>query len=268
MGEARLALLIGVPGCGDAELFEDLPEEVIRQDVTRMRDVLLESGYQIEVLGIQPDERKTEQPIEGEASRSRCISTIRDISGRVPEGGTLLIYFSGHGLRLGSRDYLVPADAGRSLVGKGPDPELLLDLDLSTHVGHSRARLMTFVVDACRNNPDETIDLAQFQGLPRLSNGAFWLAMGCDTGEVCRYDSRGSYFTRELTRGLSAKSEARTMPEVIDVATKRLVSLGQKPRLEQSGTPADWPVCDSVPVFGEWRTAVEHSRLWELCAPP
>lgn len=37
-------------------------------------------------------------------------------------------------------------------------------------------------------------------GLPRLPNGVFRLALGCAAGEVCRYDTRGSLFTRELTR--------------------------------------------------------------------
>ncbi|WP_037269063.1 caspase family protein [Kibdelosporangium aridum] len=262
-----MALLVGVPGCGDSELFEDLPVEAIRQDISRMRDVLLESGYQIEVLGVAPDEPKGETVVRTEASHGWCVRAIRDICGRVPEEGTLLIYFSGHGLRIGGRDYLVPSDATRSLSGPGPDPDSLLDMDLSKHVGHCKAKLVAFVVDACRSTSDETIDLAQLQGIPRLPNGVFRLAMGCDTGEVCGYNTRGSYFTRELTKGLSTRSSARTMAEVLAVARVGLRAVGQTPRLESTGAVDDIPICDSVTVFDSWQRAATDAALWSLTGP-
>ncbi|MER6621544.1 caspase family protein [Streptomyces sp. NPDC000931] len=58
---------------------------------------LEDSGYAVETL-LSP-------------TRNAITEHISDLSASAPPGGTLLLYFTGHGVRVGTTDYLVPSDA-------------------------------------------------------------------------------------------------------------------------------------------------------------
>ncbi|GIJ29104.1 hypothetical protein Vqi01_42660 [Micromonospora qiuiae] len=265
----RFALLIGVPRCDDAEMFSPIPEEVVRADITRMRDALAGSGYQITVLGVAPDGPvvEGEQRIPGEVTRTRCLTTLDRLCRQVPAEGTLLLYFSGHGVRLEGRDYLVPEDF-RSTGDSRADEEALVSLDLSAQVGICLAGIGVAFVDACRDNPDHSFDISQMQGLPQLPDGAFALVAGCDRGEVCRYDARGSLFTRALADALGIRHPARTVSEVVAATRTALSGSEQTPTARATSGLTDArfsePICDGLRIFDEWRAGATETELWQL----
>ncbi|MEU8284040.1 caspase family protein [Micromonospora sp. NPDC048905] len=265
----RFALLIGVPHCDDAETFAPIPEDVVRADITRMRDALMESGYQVTVLGVAPDgpSGEDEQRIPGEVTRTRCLTAIDTVCQQVPAGGTLLLYFSGHGVRFGDRDYLVPEDY-RATGNSRADEAALISLDLSDQVGRCQAGIAVAFIDACRDNPDQSFDISQMQGLPQLPNGAFALVAGCARGEICRYDARGSLFTRALADALGVRHSACTVSEVVTTTKRALAGSGQTPSAratsELTGTPFSEPVCDGLRIFEEWQVGATDTELWGL----
>lgn len=265
----RFALLIGVPQCDDAEMFGPIPKEVVRADITLMRDALAESGYQITVLGVAPDgpARQGEQRISGEVTRTRCLTTLDRVCRQVPAGGILLLYFSGHGVRLEGRDYLVPEDF-RSTGDSRADEKALVSLDLSAQVGICLAGIGVAFIDACRENPDRSFDISQMQGLPQLPNGAFALVAGCDRGEICQYDARGSLFTRALADALGIRHPARTVSEVVAATKRALSASGQTPTARATSGLTDArfsePICDGMRIFDEWRAGTTDTGLWHL----
>lgn len=93
----RTALLIGV---GDNPGAEDrLPAlgATVEADLRVMSGALRGSGYTVESLR--------------DPTRNEIAERITALSSSAAAGSTLLVYFTGHGVRIGSTDYLVPADA-------------------------------------------------------------------------------------------------------------------------------------------------------------
>src|SRR5690242_10780596 len=93
----RLALLIGVRDYPGGP-FPPLP--VVEYDLEVMRSCLVASGYQVKLFGLD----------SGEGAGSTIYQQLLSSCRAAPQGSTLLIYFSGHGLHHRGKDYLVPAD--------------------------------------------------------------------------------------------------------------------------------------------------------------
>lgn len=66
-------------------------------DLRVLGDSLRGSGYAVETL-LNP-------------TRNEITERISESSASAPPGSTLLLYFTGHGVRIGTTDYLVPSDA-------------------------------------------------------------------------------------------------------------------------------------------------------------
>jgi HAMP domain-containing protein len=247
----RHALLIGVPHYDDDEFNEPRLAGAVRSDVAAMRAALAQSDYEVSDCGITDAER-------GGATLNRLNQSIEAACANVPPGGVLLIYFSGHGLTVNGRDYLVPSDsyrprssqpadradarqpdargpgagrtdggglaapAVRSLVPVVPDPDVL---------AACRAALVVFFVDACRSEPTENEPATDGQvqaarsvepggQLPFLADGGhFVLVMGSGAGQACQYDESGSAFTQALAQVLDHRHPARTLRDVWDAVT-------------------------------------------------
>lgn len=159
----RWALLVGVgdaPGAG--HLLSSLRDPV-DADLRALDDALRGSGYTVEVLR--------------DPTRNEITERITDLARDVPPGATLLLYFTGHGIRVGGTDYLVPADARAPSPGpEGPGGtpsggapggapgggwerphvrESLLDADVSRYLDDCAAGTVLWLVDACRDAPGE-----------------------------------------------------------------------------------------------------------------
>jgi hypothetical protein len=263
----RLALLIGVPSC-DNDLFEALPE-VVTADIRRMAGVLVQSNYRVQYCGVG-DELGREAT--GNRIRSAMMRAFRDIS----PGGILLLYFSGHGVTIDGRGYLVPQDAYAGY--EGPDPESLVSL-IPGRLGECRASLVIFAVDACRDDRSGSLARSPSGGeMPYPADGAFVLFNSCKPGERSQHGDDGSYFTQALAEVLDRRNSARTLTEVHAEVMRRMArktartdGLEQTPDLAIAHRPNGTPVpgesviCAGDQVGEAWRRAVENTPLWERC---
>ncbi|MGW7596134.1 caspase family protein, partial [Streptomyces rubiginosohelvolus] len=125
-----------------------------------------------------------------------------------PEGGTVLIHFTGHGLSVDGSDYLVPSEAQLNWSTDPPHVDVagLIGLDLTTLLRGCRAGTVLLTVDACRDvQPDAE---ASFGG--PATNFPSWrdrvaVLFGCAAGQTCGSDDHeGSHFTRALAEALAS----------------------------------------------------------------
>jgi hypothetical protein len=267
--DSRQALIVAVPRCELSEHFADLTQTVVR-DVELMTEALHSSGYSVESLGAAQDEP---------ALRSRIRSAISRVCATAPEGGTVLIHFTGHGLSADGADHLVPADAQLTWATTPPQVALdsLIGLDLAELLRGCRAGTVLLTVDACRDN--STAD-----GTDGTSNGGaatifparrdrVAVLFGCGPGETCGSDEkRGSHFTRALADALHADTAPRTVADVIAHTVRRTAEFARAHRQVQtptahyapSGPDAIHPVplCAGRTLHEEWATAVGSAELW------
>ncbi|MCP2336786.1 HD domain-containing protein [Actinomadura rupiterrae] len=257
----RLALLIGVPACPEAAsvLPGDL-SDVVPRDVSLMADALSGSNYDLRVLGLDDD-----------ASGGRMRGELRRACQDAPAGGTLLIYFSGHGVHLNGADYLVPSDAQLS----GPDEldiRTLLPLDLSEFLDQCPARTVLVVTDACREGPTRGFGAVTYPNASASLDVGFFF--GCAEGQVCGSDEHGSFFTRALADALAPHTPTRTVERLVREATGATVraSAMQTPRFVRSSVIPDRldaaEICDGLELIDRWRDAVSSSPLWDLASGP
>jgi hypothetical protein len=246
----RHALLIGVPDYDDDDFNEPRLANAVRSDVAAMRAALEQSGYEkITECGTADAER-------GGATPNRIKQSIEAACANVPPGGVLLIYFSGHGLTVDGRDYLVATDSYRPRGGRqagqplpSPAVDTMVPVVPELHVlAACRAALVVFFVDACRNEPAGSGGLTENEpaasglagnapvrngsaGAPRsvepggqqpylVGGGKFVLVMGCGPGQVCQYTDNGSAFTEALAKVLDPRNPARTLAEVMAEVTR------------------------------------------------
>ncbi|HLM88992.1 MAG TPA: caspase family protein [Streptosporangiaceae bacterium] len=274
----RHALLIGVPRCDDDAAFPPIPEDVVRADISQMARALRESDYDITVLGVQPDNDLGIKPIAGEANRNRCRDQIAAACKRVPEGGILLVYFSGHGVRLKGADFLVPSDFSRPGQDGGPQPDRLVSVNFREETASCRARLVVCFIDACRNRVEESDATQAGDGLPELPAGSFAILRGCERDQTCEWQQgSGSVFTSALARALRRDQPQRTLGEVLQAAKDSLRAQGsaQIPWLSFSASGAkreseilDTVICEGNQKLGVWLTAVAETPLWSLVDDP
>lgn len=258
----RTALLIGVAQTPGAPDLDPLVESVAA-DLSGLREALESSKYDVHVL---------ENP-----GRAQIGATIFELARKVPEDGTFLIYFTGHGLRLADTDYLVPADALAP-----PDHEWspvyresLQPADISRYLEQCRAGTVVWLIDACRDE----VALSAFgsrilQGPP---SGGFALMVGCDLGERCGYAPEGSFFTRGLIEAFSSMSTPQTVHEVYEATRSATARLAAKHGLKQRvqiryGTDREdetrqTQICAGRHLMDEWRAVVTDERLWRLATP-
>jgi caspase domain-containing protein len=274
--EPRHALLIGIPRCGNDAAFPPIPEDVVRTDITRMARALSQSGYEITVLGVPPvGDIPIRLHVSEQPSRSRCLDEIEDACNRVPEGGTLLIYFSGHGVRIGGADFLVPEDFSRLGSDGRLQTSRLVPVNFSDEASLCRAGTVLCFIDACRNPPAEG-GAESGQAVPQLPVGSFVLVRGCAPDEICEWQAdNGSVFTRALAHALQRNQSARTLGQVLQATQDRLREQDsvQRPHTVFVGPVAesairDTIICEGVRLLDDWRTAVVNARLWTLVDDP
>ncbi|MER6119290.1 caspase family protein [Streptomyces sp. NPDC001743] len=266
MGVSRQALLIAVPQYELSDHFPDLTAAVVK-DVELMDAALRSSGYSVETLGLAP-----ERP----ALRSRIISAISRVCCTAPEGGTVLIHFTGHGLSVDGSDYLVPSEAQLNWSTDPPhvDADSLIGLDLTTLLKGCKAGTVLLTVDACR---DAQTEATGSSGGP-ATNFPSWrdrvaVVFGCAAGQTCGSDDHaGSHFTRALAEALASDSSPRTVADVISHTVRRTAEFARAAQHEQRPNPQYAPsgpgaisgveLCSGRTLQEEWSVAVRDPELW------
>lgn len=137
----RVALVIGN---SHYSKLEPLPNPA--NDVREVADVLRKAGFNV-TLGLDVDRLGLEEAVR---------AFLRSADG----AHVGLVYYAGHGVQIGGRNFLVPVDA---TLDSAYDVETQT-MPLELIIGHLRdkSRVQLIFLDACRNNP--------------FKNQSFWMA--------------------------------------------------------------------------------------------
>ena len=273
------ALLIGVPHYKS----DDFPGiATVPNDLHQLRLVLESSGYAGHVR-VYPDDSDGDGNSRPLVTGPDIVHELRAACENAPEDGVLFLYFSGHGVSYGNRDYLVPGDV-HSLADARTDPELLVKVDLSRYLTRCKARAVVFAVDACRENLNP-VKGVRAQATSDFGYGAvnsehktrIATIFGCDREQYCYFSTRlkMSLFAKALCQVMSYEHKARTLSEVIRNTDEALASLvaSYKPDrvqrvhvLQEGGVGwiGEQVICEGN--ADSWRSAIHDSPLWQLAA--
>ena len=132
----RKALVIG------NDLYTDVSKlNNAAADANSMAIALEQVGYKV-FKHLNLDERKFKQ-------------AIRDFRANVQGGDEVLVFYAGHGVQLGSANYLLPID----IKGEGEDQvkdEAILLQKILDELEEKKTKFALAVIDACRDNPFKT----------------------------------------------------------------------------------------------------------------
>jgi hypothetical protein len=223
---AARALLIGIPKY-DSPAISDLP--FIESDIVRLSESLHSCGYETQVIGTRHSQPATRGAVLGEV-HAFCRTARQD--------ETLLVTFSGHGVHLDGKDYLVPADA---TVADEIFTDLLVPVDFARSVQASAAASILFFIDACR----EGVELGTMSAvaLQRWSEGVIehierqnvGFIFSCTAGEVSRFvsapDDQYSLFSRALADVLKPETSRQTFGDFRQRLQNRLDVLARNQQL-------------------------------------
>ena len=132
----RKALVIG------NDLYTDVSKlNNAAADASSMAIALEQVGYKV-FKHLNLDERKFKQ-------------AIRDFRANVQGGDEVLVFYAGHGVQLGSANYLLPID----IKGEGEDQvrdEAILLQKILDELEEKKTKFALAIIDACRDNPFKT----------------------------------------------------------------------------------------------------------------
>ena len=160
---------------------------------------------------------------------------VRRFSDRLSEASVALVFYAGHGLQVGGKNYLVPVDAR---IETQADLDLgTIDLDLLLRVMEADTRTSIVFLDACRDNP-LAVDISRrlgarsgavSRGLAPVDSGVGTLiAFSTQPGNVALDgDGRNSPFTAALLKTIEVPGLAIS-DVMIDVRNQVLQATGRK----------------------------------------
>ena len=115
-------------------------------------------------------------------TRSQIVDKLYELSALIEPGDTALFYFAGHGVALGSGNYLVPSDIPD--IEQGQEQRLagqaVAEADVIATLQDKGTRVTVMILDACRDNPFKKPGLRSVglsRGFSRVpeANGVFSL---------------------------------------------------------------------------------------------
>ncbi len=191
LAQERLALVIG----NDA--YSDVP-------------VLKKAGADARAIAAELRGQGFETIEATDQSRRDMNRRISEFTARLDPGDTAFVFFAGHGVEIDGENYLLPTDIVAPDGGESDfvKAESIALSELLDRVRATGARMTVAIIDACRNNPFETVSgrsIGRTRGLGRItapqgsfvifSAGAGQLALD----ELAQNDpADNSVFTRAL----------------------------------------------------------------------
>ncbi len=178
---AKRALVIGNAAYADAPLTNP------GNDATDMTRLLEAMGYTVRTVR--------------DGSREQMLQALREHAAALAPSSLSLVYFAGHGVQFGGRNFLVPVDArprrADDLLAQGVSVDEAIAL-----VSRARPRFNVVILDACRDNPFGDTG----SGLAPLDAPADTLiAFATAPGKVAADGSgRNGLYTSHLLRHLGA----------------------------------------------------------------
>ncbi|CAM5553910.1 Chaperone protein HtpG [Streptomyces alboniger] len=265
MAQIRTALLIGVAATPDAAHHFAALEEPVAADQRALGASLKAAGYRVET-------------VRG-GSRAEITTAIDEVARSVPADGTLLLHYSGHGVRIGDTDYLVPSDARAPHDGhwRTSYRDTLLPADISPYLTDCGAGTVLWLIDACRDEPSGGAGVFGSSIVKGQPSGRFALMTACAAGQRSGFTAEGSFFTQGLAEAFRPLTEARTVQEVYETArrhtlraARRQLGEEQEPQIrygaELEAAARSTEVCEGRRLLEAWREAATDTALWERVA--
>lgn len=137
-------------------------------------------------------------------TRQDSLRLVQDFSRAISYDDTALFYFAGHGIQLGSDNYILPVDAVPGKEAELTQSAIRLQSILKTMENGADTRIV--ILDACRNNPflqnNSNRTTTQSRGLMRMEAGVgSFIAFSTEPGNVAADgNGRNSPFTEALLR--------------------------------------------------------------------
>jgi Caspase domain len=214
MAQKRVALVIG-----NAAYTNAGPLANPTNDASDIAKALGELGFEV-IIGLDLDKRGFD-------------GKVRDFSRALADADTGLLFYAGHGLQVGGRNYLVPVDAQLGSERDLDFEAVSLDFVLKQMELEREGKTNIVFLDACRDNPLAR-NLARSMGTRSASIGRGLAQVQTGVGTFIAYStqpgnvaldgaSRNSPFTEALTR--SVKEPGRNLTAVmIDVRRQVLAA--------------------------------------------
>jgi len=109
-----------------------------REDARTIASNLTSFGYQV-TLKLDLNEKEMK-------------AAMRNFAGQVQGGDEVMFFFAGHGVQLGSTNYLLPTDIGGESEAQVRDESIQLQRILDD-MSERKAKFTLAIIDACRDNP-------------------------------------------------------------------------------------------------------------------
>ena len=139
------------------------------------------------------------------ANKQKMDRAIVNFGAKLSHGGTGLFFYSGHGLQVNGRNYLVPIDAELATEGalrvETTDVDLVMD---QMQVAQTRVNII--ILDACRSNPFERRFRSMSRGLAPVDDApeGTLIAYSTSPGKVASDGSGANgLYTAELLKAVS-----------------------------------------------------------------
>ncbi|MFI9244697.1 caspase family protein [Streptomyces sp. NPDC053086] len=264
----RIALLIGVGENPGAEHLLPSLAATVDADLHVLGSAVKASGYAVRILR--------------SPTRNEITEHVSDLSASAPPGSTLLLYFTGHGVRIGTTDYLVPSDARAPAVSADDAAgweqphvrESLLEADISRYLANCSAGTVLWLIDACRWTEGEDGPAFGSNVVKGPPHSGFAMMTSCGPGEFSGFAETGSFFTSALARAFDPLTEATTVEEVYEMARRdtrvlaaRALAGPQKVLIHYGNDLAErtrsLQVARGRRLLEAWQEAVRAPALWE-----
>ncbi|KAE9626473.1 caspase family protein [Parasedimentitalea maritima] len=215
LAESRIALVVG-NGSYSSVMPLDNPEN----DATLIAETLVDLGFEVTLL-IDASQAELRQGI------SQFGSDLREAG----QAGTGLFYYAGHALQSFGNNYLLPVDA--SLTDAADLGLVAVEAEsVLRQMFSAKKRTNIVILDACRNNPFETIPEFSDNGLAEMKAPAgTFLAYATEPGGVA-LDGLGdnSPFTQVLAREMmKLDAPVEQVFKNVRVAVRALTNQQQTP---------------------------------------
>lgn len=140
-------------------------------------------------------------------TRSDTLRLVQDFANTLAPDDIALLFFAGHGVQFGGRNYLLPVDAQIGSQSDMIDSAVDVQSILQTLENRSRTRIV--ILDSCRDNPFAAPRLnrsgTQTRGLARMEAGiGSFIAFATEPGSTASDgNGRNSPFTAALLRHIT-----------------------------------------------------------------
>jgi len=238
LGGERYAVVIGI---NDYESMGKL--STCRADAKAMAQVLVDrAGFEKDFVILMTDDA---QQAKDRPTLGRMGQRIEQVCQLAQPGDTVLVFFSGHGVTVGEKGYLVPVDGNAT---NAVPLEKVKD-----HLGSSKAGTRVLILDACHAGMGVRGVGGIAGDLARTVN--FVMLLSC-APEQQSYEEEGhGVFTRRLLDGLAGAADADsdkaiTQNELFDYVRAQMA------RWSLKSTKTQTPV-----IFGDTKTRLALARV-------